>query len=134
MSGTSTDFGAITPSAEGNGTNGAAPAEAGWPVPEFKYRLGDNPLWQDFQDVMNENRRADIAEANRLADLELEKVERAYPRPHSAGLSSRGMAECHRRRRDNARNPRLHQQKQRQVRLNHRSRLQALLGSVAIHL
>lgn len=42
-------------------------------VPEFKDSLGDHPLWQAFLDEMEANRQADIAEANRLADLELEK-------------------------------------------------------------
>ncbi len=42
-------------------------------VPEFRDSLGDHPLWQAFLDEMEANRQADIAEANRLADLELEK-------------------------------------------------------------
>lgn len=55
-----------------NGTNGqAASAEGGWPVPEFKDNLGDHPLWQEFLDALEASRQADIAEANRLADLEL---------------------------------------------------------------
>lgn len=48
-------------------------ADAGWPVPEFKHNLGDNPLWDEFMEEMKKNRQADIAEANRLADLELEQ-------------------------------------------------------------
>ncbi len=47
--------------------------DAGWPIPEFKHNLGDNPLWDEFMAAMKENRQADIAEANRLADLELEQ-------------------------------------------------------------
>jgi len=55
-------------------TNGLAHStEAGWPVPEFKHNLGDNPLWDEFMEEMKKNRQADIAEANRLADLELEQ-------------------------------------------------------------
>ena len=46
-------------------------ADAGWPVPEFKHNLGDNPLWDEFMQEMKKNRQADIAEANRQADLEL---------------------------------------------------------------
>ena len=48
-------------------------ADAGWPVPEFKHNLGDNPLWDEFMEEMKKNRQADIVEANRLADLELEQ-------------------------------------------------------------
>jgi len=59
------------------GTNGAngqpAPADPGWPVPDFKHNLGDNPLWPDFLNELKAQREADIAESNRLADLELEQ-------------------------------------------------------------
>ncbi len=44
-----------------------------WPVPRFQEGLGNHPLWQEFLDEMEANRQADIAEANRLADLDLEK-------------------------------------------------------------
>ena len=56
---------------ESDGTNGtAASAQAEWPVPEFKYRMEDHPLWQEYVAELEANRQADIAEANRLADLE----------------------------------------------------------------
>ena len=57
-------------------SNGAhkqsASAENGQPVHQFQPGLGDHPLWQALMDEMEKNRQADIAEANRLADLELE--------------------------------------------------------------
>ena len=40
---------------------------------QFQPGLGDHPLWQALMDEMELNRQADIAEANRLADLELAK-------------------------------------------------------------
>ncbi|MGI4790312.1 MAG: hypothetical protein ACRYFS_15855 [Janthinobacterium lividum] len=59
---------------EGNGTNGqTAVADRTWPVPEFKDNLGNHPLWREFLDALEASRQADIAEANRLADLELLK-------------------------------------------------------------
>jgi len=61
-------------SADASSANGqAAPDDPGWPVPEFKYRLSDNPLWPEFLEELRKNREADIAESNRLADLELEQ-------------------------------------------------------------
>ncbi len=48
-------------------------ADAEWPIPQFKHTLGDNPLWDEFIEEMKKNRQADIVEANRLADLELEQ-------------------------------------------------------------
>ncbi len=63
-----------TASSSPNGTNGqSAPDDPGWPVPEFKYRLSDNPLWPEFLEELRKSREADIAESNRLADLELEQ-------------------------------------------------------------
>jgi len=74
MSSTSTAPNPKAPPSESNGANGtAAIPQPGWPVPEFKHNLGDNPLWQALMDEIEANRQADIAEANRLADLELEK-------------------------------------------------------------
>ena len=61
-----------------NENNGrSAPINSGWPVPEFKHNLGDNPLWPEFLNELKAQREADIAESNRLADLELEKEETA---------------------------------------------------------
>ena len=57
----------------GGADGSPASADAGWPVPEFKHNLGDNPLWDEFMEEMKKNRQADIVEANRLADLELEQ-------------------------------------------------------------
>ncbi len=56
-------------SADMNGQS--LPVNPGWPVPEFKYRLSDNPLWPDFLEELRKSREADIAESNRLADLEI---------------------------------------------------------------
>jgi len=47
------------------------PADAQWPVPEFKHNLGDNPLWDELVAEIEKNRQADIVEANRVADLEM---------------------------------------------------------------
>jgi|GEM_PF-6332744 len=58
------------PAAEANGVEALDPK--GWPVPEFKYRMEDHPLWQEYLAELEANRQADIAEANRLADLEEE--------------------------------------------------------------
>ena len=56
------------------GANGSTVSvDAGWPIPEFKHNLGDNPLWDEFMEEVKKNRQADIAEANRQADLELEQ-------------------------------------------------------------
>lgn len=61
-------------SADVSGANGhSAPDDPGWPVLEFKHNLGDNPLWPDFLNELKIQREADIAESNRLADLELEQ-------------------------------------------------------------
>ncbi len=61
-------------SASGSSATGSVHfAEAGWPIPQFKHNLGDNPLWDELMEEMKKNRQADIAEANRLADLELEQ-------------------------------------------------------------
>ncbi len=63
-------------SADVSGANGqSTPDDPGWPVPEFKYRLSDNPLWPEFLEELRKNREADIAESNRLADLELAEPE-----------------------------------------------------------
>ena len=70
MDAISTEIETKPASADMNGTNGhAAPADPGWPVPEFKYRLGDNPLWPEFLEELKKNREADVAESNRLANL-----------------------------------------------------------------
>ena len=58
------------PAAEANGIGALDPK--GWPVPEFKYRMEDHPLWQEYLAELEAKRQADIAEANRLADLEEE--------------------------------------------------------------
>jgi len=74
MSSTSTSSNPKVPLSESDGANGIATLpQPGWPVPEFKHNLGDNPLWQALMDEIEANRQTDIAEANRLADLELEK-------------------------------------------------------------
>lgn len=51
------------------------PDETPPPIRQFQPDMGDYPPWQEFMNILKENREADIAEANRLADLEL--VERA---------------------------------------------------------
>ena len=56
---------------EANGTGALGPD--GWPAKEFHKGLGDHPLWQALLDEIEANRQADIAEANRLADLALEE-------------------------------------------------------------
>jgi len=61
-------------SADANGTNGqSAPDDTGRSVHRFSPGLGDHPLWQAFMDELKAQREADIAESNRLADLELEQ-------------------------------------------------------------
>ncbi len=52
-----------------------ASTDAEWPVAEFHPGLGEHPLWQDLMDEIAKNCRADIAEANRVADLELAELE-----------------------------------------------------------
>ena len=47
------------------------PDETDPPTHQLQPSMGDHPLWQEFMDILKENREADIAEANRLADLEL---------------------------------------------------------------
>lgn len=47
------------------------PADTNPLIHQFQPGMGDHPLWQEFIDILKENREADIAEANRLADLEL---------------------------------------------------------------
>ncbi len=42
-----------------------------WPIPPGEKGLGDHPLWQEYLAELEANRQADIAEANRLADLEM---------------------------------------------------------------
>jgi hypothetical protein len=42
-----------------------------WPMPPAEKGLGDHPLWQEYLAELEANRQADIAEANRLADLEM---------------------------------------------------------------
>ena len=62
-----------TSSSNVNKTNGqSASSDTDWPVPGFHPGLGDHPLWQALMDEIEKNRQADIAEANRLADLEQE--------------------------------------------------------------
>ncbi len=46
------------------------PTETDPPIHQFQPGMGNHPLWQEFMDILKENREADIAEANRLADLE----------------------------------------------------------------
>ncbi len=46
-------------------------AAEGWPMPPAEKGLGDHPLWQEYLAELEANRQADIAEANRLADLEM---------------------------------------------------------------
>lgn len=76
MSNASTEPDTKSPPSTSNGANGtAALPESGWPVPEFRHNLGEHPLWQAVLNEIEANRQADIAEANRLADLELEKEE-----------------------------------------------------------
>ena len=56
---------------EANGTNGAIASRDGdWPALPFHDNLGDHPMYQEFLDALKASREADIAEANRLADLE----------------------------------------------------------------
>jgi len=43
-----------------------------WPMPPAETGLGDHPLWQMYLEEIKALRQADIAEANRLADLEME--------------------------------------------------------------
>lgn len=77
MDATSTENGTKTASSDVNGTNGqSAAADPGWPVPEFKYHLSDNPLWPEFLEELRKRREADIAESNRLTDLEQEKLQK----------------------------------------------------------
>ncbi len=60
---------------DNNGANGqSAPDDPGWPVPRFHPGLGDHPLWQALMDEIEKNRQEDIAEMNRLADLELAEL------------------------------------------------------------
>lgn len=42
----------------------------------FQEGLGNHPLWQEYMAELEASRQADIAEANRLADLELEELEK----------------------------------------------------------
>lgn len=59
-----------------NDTSGqSAAAYPGWPVPEFKWHLSNDPLWPEFLEELKVQREADIAESNRLADLELAELE-----------------------------------------------------------
>ena len=55
--------------------NGAKKPSVKLSKPRFHEGLGDHPLWQEFMEILAANRQADIAEANRLADLELEELE-----------------------------------------------------------
>ncbi len=67
---------AYTPVLSDTSTNDpAASTDGKWPVAEFHPGLGDHPLWQDLMDEIAKNRQADIAEANRVADLELAELE-----------------------------------------------------------
>ena len=67
MDAISTEAEIKTAPADMNGQS--VPANPGWPVPEFKHCLSDNPLWPDFLEELRKSREADIAESNRLADL-----------------------------------------------------------------
>lgn len=59
-----------------NGTNGQiASADDNRKVHQFQPGLGDHPLWQAFMDELKAQREADIAESNRLANLELAELE-----------------------------------------------------------
>ncbi len=63
------------------------PAETGlseWPMPPADKGLGDHPLWQMYLEELEASRQADIAEANRLADLEMGMVARTDGPPASA--------------------------------------------------
>ncbi len=51
--------------------NQSASAENGQPVHQFQPGMGSHPLWQMYVEEMEALRQADIAEGNRLADLEL---------------------------------------------------------------
>ncbi len=65
----------ITLLSESKGANGTAtPAQSDWPVPTFHEGLGNHPLWQALMDEIEANRQADIAELNRMTDLELESL------------------------------------------------------------
>ena len=55
-----------------NGTNGQpASAESEQSVHQFQPGMGDHPIWQMYMEEMEALRQADIAEGNRLADLEM---------------------------------------------------------------
>ena len=55
-----------------NGKNNqSASADNAQPVHQFQPGMGSHPLWQMYLEEMKALRQADIAEGNRLADLEL---------------------------------------------------------------
>jgi hypothetical protein len=56
-----------------NGPDTVASPNAEGLTHRFQEGLGNHPLWQDYLAELEASRQADIAEANRLADLELEK-------------------------------------------------------------
>ncbi len=49
-----------------------SPDPQAWPVPRFQEGMGNHPLWQEYLAELEAIRQADIAEANRQADLALE--------------------------------------------------------------
>lgn len=64
----------IKPSLSQNGGNGSTAiekSETPESVHKFQEEMGSHPLWQMYLEEMAALRRADIAEANRVADLEL---------------------------------------------------------------
>jgi hypothetical protein len=62
--------------ADSKGTSGQAVCvDNGRRVHQFQPGLGDHPLWPAFMEELKAQREADIAESNRLADLELENLE-----------------------------------------------------------
>ena len=76
MDATSTNNDIQTVFSDASSTNGqAAPADNGPRVHQFHPGLGDHPLWQALMDEIEKNRKEDIAEMNRLADLELAELE-----------------------------------------------------------
>ncbi len=83
---------------EASGTNGqAASAENGQPVHQFQPGMGDHPLWQMYMEEMEALRQADIAEGNRLADLEIGQQMSYLLDINSASLAFRGNERIRRR-------------------------------------
>ena len=72
MSAVSSEIETDTSRPSSNGTNNqAASAESAQPVHQFQPGMGSHPLWQMYVEEMEALRQADIAEGNRLADLEM---------------------------------------------------------------